>query len=378
MGGAAKTETTGTDTKPAEADAEHLLRQFQFERILNQGNLLGSLQAQPAILNIERTALPARAGYYTTLPAQVTQVQTLGHNDIYAWLLASSSSSSSSPASGSASASAWADASIDRDLKLNLIYPCTESHIKKYSPQGARMVTETPRIYRELVRPYMARKRDRLNWVWNVIEGRAEQDDVVARVKDPIKGFVLAPDLNWDRRTLSSLHLLALVERRDLWSLRDLTTTDVPWLKQMRRRLLKAITSVYPAIERDQLKLYLHYQPTYYHFHIHIVHVQLESGFTQATGKAWGFESVIAQLQGMASAVHPAAAAAGAGSTEVGMADVDITYGLGEASELWTEVFAPLKAKGLAETEEEEEEDEDEDDEQEQKPKLKESTFELA
>jgi m7GpppX diphosphatase len=72
-------------------------------------------------------------------------------------------------------------------------------------------------------------------------------------------------------------------------------------------------------------------QPTYYHFHIHIVHVSLEAGSTQATGKALGLENVISQLETMA------------GGDEAGMGDVSLNYHLGERSELWEKVFLPLK-----------------------------------
>lgn len=61
----------------------------------------------------------------------------------------------------------------------------------------------------------------------------------------------------------------------------------------------------------------------------------LEAGGTQATGKAFGLENIISQLETMT------------GGPDTGMADVSLTYYLGEASELWTEVFLPLKgAKG--------------------------------
>lgn len=45
------------------------------------------------------------------------------------------------------------------------------------------MVTETAEVYREVVRPYMERKREggRLNWVFNIIEGKTEVEDVIFR-----------------------------------------------------------------------------------------------------------------------------------------------------------------------------------------------------
>ena len=125
------------------------------------------------------------------------------------------------------------------------------------------MVTETPEIYKSHIQPFMRKKRDegRLNWVFNIIEGRTEQEDVILR--DDGQGFLenaflMLPDLNWDRKTLTSLHLLGLVERRDIWSLRDLKKSHVPWLKHMRERMLDATVGLYKDIERDQLKLYVH------------------------------------------------------------------------------------------------------------------------
>lgn len=201
------------------------------------------------------------------------------------------------------------------------------------------MVIETPAIYQEHVKPYMLAKRSegRLNWVWNIIDGKTEVEDVIYRTpkgRDGVEGFLLLPDLNWDRKTMESLHLLGLVERRDIWSLRDLRKKHLPWLKHMRERLVQATTETYPELEEDQLKLYVHYQPTYYHFHIHIVHVALEAGATQATGKAIGLESIMAQLESME------------GDAETGMDSIELHYTIGEASELWTSIFAPLKKNG--------------------------------
>jgi m7GpppX diphosphatase len=63
--------------------------------------------------------------------------------------------------------------------------------------------------------------------------------------------------------------------------------------------------------------------------HIHIVHAMLEAGTTQSVGKAFALDNIIGQLEGMANGR--------------GMADVSLTYFLGEQSELWTEIYKPLK-----------------------------------
>jgi m7GpppX diphosphatase len=244
--------------------------------------------------------------------------------------MASSRSSASTLTSDDSNSSAQPP-----DLKVNLIYPCTEKHIQKYSQQQLHMVTETTEIYSKYVRPYMEKQRSegRLDWMYNILEGRTEQEDVFFRDPGP-EGFLILPDLNWDRKTLLNLHVLALVERRDIWSLRDLTTAHVPWLRNVRAKILKATSKLYPQVDEDQLKLYVHYQPTYYHFHVHVVHVMFEAGATQAVGKAFGLENLIGQLEGMADGKS--------------MADVSMGYHLGEASELWKEVFGPLKEGRLA------------------------------
>lgn len=277
-------------------------------------------------------------------------MNNLGDNDIYRWYLAASG--------GSGNDGDENNNDQGQDLKLSLIWPCTEQHIKKYSDQLLRMVTETPEVYREHIQPYMSAKREegRLNWVFNILEGRTEQEDVILRDQghdgNSDLGFLVLPDLNWDRKTMGSLHLLALVQRRDIWSLRDLTKKHVPWLRYLQTRILEAMVEKYPALEADQLKLYVHCkcdlpfsvlrslvhelifypdQPTYYHFHIHIVNVMLEAGSTQATGKAFGLENLISQLETMS------------GDDNASLADVNISYFVGEASELWTDIFAPLK-----------------------------------
>ncbi|KAH8900046.1 scavenger mRNA decapping enzyme [Thozetella sp. PMI_491] len=317
----------------AKEAAEALVPKFKFERLLNQdqagrrSSLYGTIDSQPALLILERAPFPTSVDYFAAAPLNLRTLKNLGANDIYAWYMANSGQID------------HPDSDDFADLKINLIYPCTEKHVKKYSKQGVRFVTETPAIYRDHIRPYMQVQRDagRLNWVYNIIEGKKEVEDVIVRTpyqEDPEEGYLLLPDLNWDRKTLEALHLLAVVERRDIWSLRDLRKKHIPWLRHMRAKVLEATIGAYPSIETDQLKLYVHYQPTYYHFHIHVVHVQLEAGATQATGKAVSLESIIETLEVMG------------GDDEAGMEMVSLSYTLGEASDLWVGIFEPLKRTG--------------------------------
>lgn len=316
--------------------AEALIPKFHFERVLNQDaggrdiTLYGQVDSQPALLILERAPFPDAEEYLSILPTNLRSITNLGNNDIYSWFLASGG-----PILKDNEGDKFAD------FKISMICPCTEKHIKKHSRQGFRFVAETPEIYRDKVRPYMQTNREegRLNWIYNIIEGRKEVEDVIYRTplgRDGDEGFLMLPNLHWDRKTIDALHLLGIVERRDIWSLRDLKKKHIPWLRHMKAKLIDATVKTYPQIDTDQLKLFCHYHPTYYHFHIHVVHVMLEATATQSIGKAIGLDSIIEQLESMS------------GDSETGMDSVSLSYTLGEASDLWSEIFEPLKISARA------------------------------
>jgi m7GpppX diphosphatase len=246
-----------TSTTPPDiaSKVEALIPQFQLTRLLNSDqagrriSLLGTIQDQPALFIAERAAFDTSPANLTSFSTSLRNIKNLGANDIYAWFLANSNPNFTGENGEQP----------PPDFKLNLIYPCTQKHINKYEAQGLRIVTETPAIYKDYVRPYMQRQREKgaLNWVFNIIEGRTEQEDVMYREAGD-EGFLLLPDLNWDRKTMGSLHLLGLVERRDIWSVRDLKRANVEWLRHMREKMIEATVKLYPEIERDQLKLYVH------------------------------------------------------------------------------------------------------------------------
>ncbi|KAI0378775.1 scavenger mRNA decapping enzyme [Hypomontagnella monticulosa] len=323
-------------TEESKRRAEALIPKFNFERVLNQGEagrcitLYGNVDSQPALLILERAPFPDAEEYLTILPTNLRSISNLGNNDIYSWFLASGGPVLEDDENGKFA-----------DMKISMICPCTEKHIKKHSKQGYRYVTETPEIYRGKVRPFMKTNREEghLNWVYNIIEGRKEVEDVIYRTplgRDGDEGFLMLPNLHWDRKTIEALHLLGIVERRDIWSLRDLKKKHIPWLRHMKTKLVDATVQTYPQIDTDQLKLFCHYHPTYYHFHIHVVHVMLEATATQSLGKAVGLDDIIQQLESMS------------GDDETGMDSISLSYTLGEASGLWTEVFEPIKNSGKA------------------------------
>ena len=318
----------------SKAEAEALIPQFALTRVLNQDQsgrrltLLGSISRQPALLTLERSAFPLSDEDVASLLRRITSTVNLGANDIYRWYMSNLNS---------ANLHGPSITTTPPDLKINLIYPCTPSHIRKYSTQRIHYVLETPRIYNDHVRPYIHSQltAGRLDWIFNILSGLTEQEDVVLRSSwdnPDNSGFLILPDLNWDRSTITSLHLLALVQRRDIQSIRDLKKEHVPWLRKLRDEICTSVAGQYET-DSDEIKLYCHYHPTYYHFHVHVVHVMLEpEGGTQSVGKAWSLDVLIEWLDSVQ-------------SEEQGLDGVSLGYNVGEQSELWTGLWEKLKMR---------------------------------
>ena len=46
-------------------------------------------------------------------------------------------------------------------------------------------------------------------------------------------------------------------------------------------------------VDSDQVRAYIHYHPSYYHLHVHFVHLSVDAGAGMAAGKAHLLDDVI-------------------------------------------------------------------------------------
>ena len=72
-----------------------------------------------------------------------------------------------------------------------------------------------------------------MQWVRNILDGKAEQDRVLYDDTDSEAGFVLVPDMKWDGKDLDSLYLLAIARKEGLLSLRELREEHIPLLRNI-------------------------------------------------------------------------------------------------------------------------------------------------
>jgi len=183
------------------------------------------------------------------------------------------------------------------EIVIDVIFPASEKDIAKFRTQKKGIITETPTLYNTITLPYIKQlPSKRLEWVFNILEGREEQRDVWYRDTHPHDGFVLLPDLKWNRIDTSSLYCLAIVNKRGISTIRDLTVDHLPLLINIQSNCMRIIFEKY-KIEANQLRMYFHYQPTFYHLHVHVTHVDyVPPGRGVHVGKAILLDDVISNI----------------------------------------------------------------------------------
>jgi m7GpppX diphosphatase len=261
------------------------LREFKFDRVLKQDSLnhsiyvLGTLPENvTTILSFQKTAIPPQIG--ENLSGLLGEVKSIDDNDIYHWMHGWFSRDNALP-----------------DLKINMISPATELHIRKYSQQHLHMLHETPEIYREVVIPYInSLPPERIQWVFNILSHQTEVDRILYEDPAPDSGFIILPDLKWDRVNVENLYLVAIAHSRTIRSLRDLTKGHLPMLRHIRSAAHKAVQQNW-GLGPGSLRLYIHYHPSYYQFHVHIVTANYSGFGGMSVGQAHLLDNVISLLE---------------------------------------------------------------------------------
>lgn len=84
------------------------------------------------------------------------------------------------------------------------------------------------------------------------------------------------PDLKWDGKTVETFYAIAIVHQLNLKSLRSLTAEHLPLLRNIQSKGVAAIHEKY-ELNETQLRIYLHYQPSFYHLHVHFTYLKHEA-----------------------------------------------------------------------------------------------------
>ena len=120
--------------------------------------------------------------------------------------------------------------------------------------------------YQEYLKMLEKRDPNKDKWIYNIIDGSAEQDKIL--YKDDL--CIIIPTYIWDTVNIDKLHILCLPTDTSLRSIRSLTVEHIPLLEHMKNVTLETIKNKY-GLEECYLKIFFHYDPSTYHLHIHFV-----------------------------------------------------------------------------------------------------------
>ncbi|XP_014214909.1 m7GpppX diphosphatase [Copidosoma floridanum] len=178
-------------------------------------------------------------------------------------------------------------------LNITIIHPATQKHIDKFIRKELYMVNETYETYENITKPFLEANNFSLQWVDNILAHKAEFEKIIYEDSDPDNGFIMLPDLKWDG-SVPTLSILVLARKR-IKSLRELNDTHLPLLKNIRDSGADIIFNKY-KLPSSQLRMYLHYQPSYYHLHVHFSYLMFEAAGIYCE-KAHLLSSVISNIE---------------------------------------------------------------------------------
>lgn len=177
-------------------EARSLLAGFVLERVLSEdakiryASLLGHYKTdnggiEAAIVLLEKTHFSSsfyqQLGANSTHDSSLSRFRSLGSNDVYSWALGWM------PSTDVAGSEAR-----DAHVKLTVIRPATEAHLAKYAEQFKVMITETPELYRNVIKPWIETQPiSRIQWVYNILEKKKEAETILYE-QEGKNGFIVS------------------------------------------------------------------------------------------------------------------------------------------------------------------------------------------
>ena len=178
---------------------------------------------------------------------------------------------------------------------VEVIAPANDKQIARSRPQPGVFVIEPPSLYHSVVAPYI----DGLDpaataWIYKCLDLSKERERVLFNDPNPETGFLLNVDTKWKshprcveaaearatwkhHESVKDLYCLAICHRRDIRSLRDLNASHLPLLRHILSTGVRTVCETYGVVPTD-LRVFVHYQPQFYHFHVHFTRLHSDLG----------------------------------------------------------------------------------------------------
>jgi len=156
------------------------------------------------------------------------------------------------------------------DTVVEIVYPADPKDINKRRAEELHRKTESSEVYQNVTVPRLVEKAEQKDkWVVNIIEGKKEQEHVVQELC--CEQVLVVKDYKWqDESNVNNLYYLALFKDTTVRSLRDLRGKHLAALQRIRDEVLPGLANKF-SVPAEQLLSYVHYHPTFWYFHVHIV-----------------------------------------------------------------------------------------------------------
>lgn len=180
---------------------------------------------------------------------------------------------------------------VSLSYQIELISPASKQQIERSLPAPTlSLIEETPLIYEKVVEPFIQKIVDSgsLSWIGHIIQGKKEQERLLYNDDNYIINIDTKwrthPDANkvpkeewYQHPSIDDLYCLGITKDSSIRSLRDLRAEHIPMLQSMMTNGIQVIERIY-GVPKDQIRIFIHYQPQFYHFHIHYTRIHNEIG----------------------------------------------------------------------------------------------------
>jgi m7GpppX diphosphatase len=176
-------------------------------------------------------------------------------------------------------------------FKVEMISPASDRQIERCLPAPAMsLIEETPEMYESVVKGHIDAlvESGSLAWIQNIVDGTKEKERLLLNTYD----FILNVDTKWkshpdplatkredwyDHKAVADLYCLAIVKDGSIRSLRDLRGCHISMMKAILTQGRETLAKVY-GMSASQLRVFVHYQPQFYHLHVHFTRLENEVG----------------------------------------------------------------------------------------------------
>lgn len=150
---------------------------------------------------------------------------------------------------------------------------------------------EDPTIYQKYTYPYIQQIKDRskkyvknnvldIYWVYEILDGKMSQDDILMVDKDPKTGFVLFDQRKY-RYGEDDLLMLAILVRRDWHSVRSFCGLEARvCMEKIKKAGIEVMRDKF-GLNESQYRAYIEYLPSPLHVIVHFISVPSPSIFAK-------------------------------------------------------------------------------------------------